>query len=241
MIHHLVRLAIGGSSVLLLATPPCFAGAVTGFTATDGFSPVPTAKAHSILDTRINVVVPSNSVSEVLNILIGVADGLEVGLGGSMNVNLAGRMALDSVYPWVRGALPWGGPGLHTGFMFGSLLPGYNSPLEPEPGLTGLMDWTTGPLTSGINLGYARGLSSGSHFVAANLNFSWTLAGLPCYEEQFVTWPVGGGANGGCRFSLGVPVGGGTSIDLTPALLWAQTTAGLTWSFNPNVGLSMAF
>lgn len=241
MTHHPLSLLVGGSLVLLLVAPPCFAGAVTGFTGTDGFSAVPTARAHSILDTRINGVFPGDSLSEVLNILIGVADGVEVGLGGSLNVSQAGRTALDSVYPWVRAALPWGGPGLRTGFMVGSLLPGYNSSLEPEPGVTGLLDWTTGPLTSGFNLGYARGLSSGSHLVAANVNFSWALAGLACYEEQFVTWPVGGGATGGCRFSLGVPVGGGTTIDLTPAVLWTQTAAGVTWSFNPNLGLSLTF
>ncbi len=224
-----------------LTATPAMAGAVTGWTATDGFGAVPLAKGRSVLDVRINANMAGNSVAApVMNIVTGAADGIELGLGTTLSSNPT-RAAIDNVYPWLRAALPFSTETVKTGFMIGGILPAANSTSEALPGVTGLMDLVTGPVTTGINLGYSRGLSSQTNWGAANVNFTLPFAGLTWYEEQFVNVPMGGNSNGGVRGSAIIPVSETVACDVTPALLWTNDPTGTTWTFSPNVGLTMLF
>lgn len=228
----------------LLSATPAYAGAVSGYSATDGFGAVPIAKGTSLLDSRINFVTPNSLAVPVVNVVTSLTDGLEFGVGSSMNISDLGasnRTSIESVYPWLRAALPLSTDTLKTGVMVGSLIPGVNAASEAQPGVTALVDWATGPVTSSVNLGYARGLSTGTNLAAGNLNFTLPLAGLSLYEEQFVNYPVGGFANGGIRAGLSFPVTKQLMFDITPAVLWGNGNTGTAWSFNPNVGFDLSF
>lgn len=226
----------------ILPAAPAHAGAVTGWTATDGFGAVPIAKGSSVLDSRVNAVVSGQGVSTspVLNVLTGVSEGIELGIGTSL-LNASGRLSADSVYPWLRAALPLSNETVKTGFMVGGLIPGNGSPSETLPGMTGLIDIAMGPVTTGLNAGYAHGAITGTNWIDANLSVTLPMGAVTFYEEQFVNVPLGGNANGGLRGAISFPLRDKMTLDLSPALLWTQGKGGMEWSFVPNVGVDMYF
>jgi hypothetical protein len=233
---------LGGLTALgltLTATAPAFAGAVTGFTATDGFSSVPIPRGVSLIDTRVNYV--GGALSPTLNVVLGVADGLELGIGSFLNVPATGGNmppSIEMTYPWVRGGLPVTlNPALHFGYMLGADLPGYQAGSEEAVGATLLTDFNAGPLTVGLNTGYKRYLgTTGLSALAANLNFTRGLGAWTFYEENFLTARLGGTTDAGVRFSASYAITPDLIVDLTPAVLLSPTVA-----FNPNVGLEYVF
>ncbi|HEY9897682.1 MAG TPA: hypothetical protein V6D00_00745 [Pantanalinema sp.] len=228
----------------MLPATPAYASAVTGYGASDGIGAVPLTRGTALLDCRINFVSPNSLAVPVVSVVTCLAEGLEFGVGTGLNVSDLGatnRTSLESVYPWLKASLPLGRDSLKTGVALGTLIPGINSTSEALPGVTGLVDWGCGPVTSGVNFGYAKGLSSGTNLAAGNLNFTLPMDGLSLYEEQFVNYPIGGFANGGIRVSLNFPVSKRLTFDVSPAVLWANGAAGTIWSFNPNLGFALSF
>lgn len=256
----------------VLATPSAFAGAVNNLTGTDGFSAEPYSKGtnvmHLRLDSGFTTFTGDNTLlAPTLNFTTGIADGIDLGIGGSMNFSNVGtslnNLSSGAVFPWIRTAIPTNVDGIKTALMVGTSVPinplntpnsGNNAMLnimsrEFFPGFNALADINIGeathsylPLTLGVNAGYARGLSSGTNLLSANVNFRLPTDNFTVYEEQFVNYPVGGFANGGVRLGFSVPVGDKWMIDVKPAALWeADNVRGATWSFNPSIGASVKF
>lgn len=257
-------------SAVVLAAPSAFAGAVTNWTGTDGFSAEPYVQGTNILHLRLDSAFPGfaqgNALLPGINFTTAIVDGLDLGIGGGVNFNGVGSslnsVSMGAIYPWIRAAIPLGIDNVKTGIMVGTSIPvnannvvannvnNMNNRLNSEffPGITGLMDIYLGqltnsvvPLTMGVNAGYARGLTSGTNLVAGNLNFSLPTNGLILYEEQFVNVPIGNYANGGVRLGVNVPVGDKWMFDIKPAALWDGSSTGATWTFNPSIGASMKF
>lgn len=257
-------------SAVVLAAPSAFAGAVTNWTGTDGFSAEPYIQGTNIVHVRLDSAFPGyaqgNALLPGLNFTTAIIDGLDLGIGGGVNFNGIGSslntVSMGAVYPWIRAAVPLGIENIKTGIMVGTSIPinannvisnnvnNMNNRLSSEffPGITGLLDVYLGqltgadtPLTVGVNAGYARGLTSGTNLVSGNLNFSMPTNGLILYEEQFVNVPVGNYSNGGIRIGVSVPVGDKWLFDIKPAALWDSNSTGANWTFNPSIGASMKF
>jgi hypothetical protein len=264
----MVALAVIGAT--LLAAPSAFAGAVTNWTGTDGFSAEPYIQGTNILHVRLDSAFPGyaqgNALLPGLNFTSAIIDGLDLGIGGGININGVGSslnsVSMGAIYPWVRAAIPLGIENVKTGIMVGTSIPvnaggvvaanvnNMNNRLASEffPGVTGLLDIYLGqltnsvvPLTMGINAGYARGLTSGTNLVSGNLNFTLPTNNLIFYEEQFVNVPIGNYNNGGIRLGVNIPIGDKFMFDIKPAALWDTTSTGTTWTFNPSIGASMKF
>lgn len=230
----------------LLPAAPALAGSVTVAGAADGIGAVPIAKGSALLDMRLNAVFPGNALSlPTVNVVTGIADGVELGIGSGLSFSSLGdpanRTSLETVYPWVRTQLPFASDWMKAGVVAGVTVPGYQSAAEVLPGLCACLDMPTGPVTSSVNLGYARGVSSGTDWANANLNFTLPLGAVTGYEEQFVNYPVGGYANGGVRASLIVPLVERMALDLNAAALWTNGSQGSVWTLSPNLGVSYAF
>jgi len=239
------RLLLAGL-VALLPASPALAGAVSVFGGSDGIGAVPITKGTSLLDMRLNAVFPGNAMTlPTVNVVTGIADGVELGIGSGLSFSALGdaanRTSLETIYPWVRTQLPLSGDWFKTGVTAGVTVPGYQSASEVVPGLCACMDMLAGPMTSSVNLGYARGVTSHTDWATANLNFTLPLGGVTGYEEQFVNYPVGGYANGGVRASLIVPLVEKMALDVNAAGLWVNGTQGSTWTFSPNLGVSYTF
>jgi len=264
----MVILAVVGAAIL--TAPSAFAGAVTNWTGTDGFSAEPYLQGTNILHVRLDSAFPGyaqgNALLPGLNFTTAIIDGLDLGIGGGINFNGVGSslntVSMGAVYPWIRAAIPMGIENIKTGIMVGTSIPvnannvasnnvnNMNNRLSSEffPGITGLLDVYLGqltgadtPLTLGVNAGYARGLTSGTNLVSGNLNFTMPTNGLILYEEQFVNVPVGNYSNGGIRVGVSVPVGDKWLFDVKPAALWDTNSLGANWTFNPSIGASMKF
>ncbi|HEY9765733.1 MAG TPA: hypothetical protein V6C82_05185, partial [Chroococcales cyanobacterium] len=115
-------------ALLLLPASPAFAGAVTGWGASDGFSAVPLSKGTSVLDLRLNASFPSKAVAlPIVNFATGAAEGIEIGIGSGFNCSSLGeknnRNSVEVVYPWLRAALPLS-EGMKTGIILGASIPG---------------------------------------------------------------------------------------------------------------------
>lgn len=253
----------------ILAAPAAYAGAVTNYTGTDGFSAEPYLPGTNLIHIRLDSNFPGFSTGNALmpgiNLTTALIEGLDFGIGGGLNFNSIGtplnNLSVGAVYPWIRAAVPLGIENVKTGIMVGTSIP-INTTANPQninnnntrtsneffPGVSGLVDVYLGqltnsafPLTMGINAGYARGMSSGTNLLSANLNFTLPYAGLQIYEEQFVNVPVGNYSNGGIRLGVNIPVGDRFVFDIKPAALWDSGSTGTSWTFNPSVGASMRF
>jgi hypothetical protein len=265
----MVALAIIGATVL--AAPSAFAGAVTNWTGTDGFSAEPYVQGTNILHVRLDSAFPGypggTALLPGLNFTSAIVEGLDLGIGGGVNFNGVGSslnsVSMGAIYPWIRAAIPLGIENIKTGIMVGTSIPvnagnvintnnvnNMSNRMANEffPGVTGLLDIYLGqltntvvPLTMGINAGYARGLTSGTNLLSGNLNFTLPTDNLIFYEEQFVNVPLGNYNNGGIRVGVNIPVGDKWMFDIKPAALWDVTSAGTTWTFNPSIGASMKF
>lgn len=239
------RLFLAGLMALLPAAP-ALASSVSVFGGSDGVGAVPVAKGTSLIDMRLNAVFPGNAVTApTLNVVTGIADGVELGIGSGLSFSAlgdpSGRTSLETVYPWVRTQLPMGGDWLKTAVVAGVTVPGVQSLSEVVPGFLAVADFATGPVTSSVNLGYARGVTSSTDWTTANVNFTLPMGGVTGYEEQFMNYPLGGYANGGVRASLILPLVEKMTLDLNAAALWTSGAAGSTWTFSPNLGVSYAF
>jgi hypothetical protein len=263
-----IALAIIGATVL--AAPAAFAGAVTNWTGTDGFSAEPYVQGTNLLHVRLDSAFPGFAQGTALlpgiNFTSAIVDGLDLGIGGGVNFSGVGTslntVQMGAIYPWIRAAIPLGIENIKTGIMVGTSIPvnagsviasnvnNMNNRLSSEffPGVTGLVDIYLGqltnaviPLTMGINAGYARGLTSGTNLLAGNLNFTLPTDSLIYYEEQFVNVPLGDYNNGGIRVGVNIPVGDKWMFDIKPAALWDMNGSGATWTFNPSIGASMKF
>jgi hypothetical protein len=232
----------------LSASPlPAFAGAVTGYTGVDGFAPVPIARGTFVLDTRVNIVAPGVTASPTLNVLAGLTDSLELGVGSYLNVSNLGAgatgLSADLVYPWVRGSLPGlpPVPGLRLGYMAGGDIPlRLNSSAEAAAGLTLLLDYPAGPGLVGFAGGYKRGFETGMNRLSANVNYTYTLGNWMFYEENLVNAPLGGATDGAVRGCVCYYVTPAFCVDVNPAVTFIAGPA-LTASFNPNVGVAYTF
>jgi hypothetical protein len=231
----------------ILPTSPAWAGAVNGWGAADGFGAVPVMKGTWLLDMRVNGVEPGvNLTAPTVNLVYGVANGIEAGVGTNLNVNGVGSStvatSVDPVYPWVRAALPFSNKLINTGVMVGTLVPGYNTASGVLPGVTGLMDFNMGGgVISSLNLGYARQVASGTNWTDANISFTVPVGALTFYEEQFVNYPVSGYSDGGVRGQVCFPLREKVVLDVNLAGLWQSGSSGPAWSLNPNVGLCYTF
>jgi hypothetical protein len=264
------RIIFSVISAVLLASPSAFAGAVTNWTGTDGFSAEPYLPGTNIIHLRLDSAFTGNtggsSLIPGINYSTSPIEGLDFGIGGGVSFLSIGSksnsMTFGALYPWVRAAVPLGLENVKTGIMVGTSVPINNNPVSPSvsnningrsaneyfPGITALVDVYLGqlngsdrPLTLGINAGYARGITTGTNLVSGNLNFTAPALGLVFYEEQFVNLPVGNYSNGGVRVGVNVPVGKQFMFDFKPAALWDTSSSGINWSFNPSIGASMKF
>lgn len=254
----------------ILAAPSAFAGAVTNYTGTDGFSAEPYLPGTNIVHVRVDSGFPGyaagNALMPGLNLTTAFADGFDLGIGGGFTFSGIGSnnssYSTGTLFPWIRAAVPLGIENVKTGIMVGSSIPlnatsanigGNNANMnmmsrEFFPGATALADLYIGqmvgstlPLTMGLNAGYARGVSTGTNLVSGNVNFTLPTNGFIFYEEQFVNYPVSSYANGGIRVGMSIPVGDKFLFDIKPAALWEASASGATWSFNPSVGASIRF
>jgi len=268
-INNSKKIMLATLAATLLTAPSAFAGAVVNWTGTDGFSAEPYISGTNIVHLRLDSAFTGNtggsSLMPGLNFTTAPIDGLDLGIGGSVNFlsigSTANSVSAGAIYPWIRAAVPLGLDNIKTGVMVGTPIPingnaVVNNPNsnavsqgnEFFPGITGLMDVYVGqmvgsslPLTMGVNAGYARGITSGTNLVSGNLNFTLPYAGLIFYEEQFANVPVGNYSNGGIRLGVNVPVGEKFMFDVKPAALWDTSANGVSWSFNPSIGASMKF
>lgn len=253
----------------IFTAPAAYAGAVTNWTGTDGFSAQPylqgTNTIHLRLDSNFPGFTTGNSLMPGINLTTSLLEGFDFGIGGGLNFDSIGTslnsLSVGAIYPWIRAAIPIGIDNIKTGVMVGTSIP-INTNAGPQnvnnnisratneffPGITGLLDVFLGqltnsafPLTMGINAGYARGITTGTNLLSGNLNFTLPYAGLVFYEEQFANVPVGNYANGGIRVGVNVPVGDKFVFDIKPAGLWNANSTGVSWTFNPSVGASMSF
>lgn len=253
----------------IFTAPSAYAGAVTNWTGTDGFSAEPHLRGTNILhvrlDSNFHTLSNGNALMPGVNFTTSLSDGLDFGIGGGVNFNSIAtplnNLSFGAIYPWLRAAVPLGIDNIKTGVMLGTSIPintnintqninNNNSRNSNEffPGVTGLVDVYLGqltgadfPLTMGVNAGYARGISSGTNLVSGNLNFTLPVGGVILYEEQFTNLILGNYANGGIRVGVNIPVGEKFMFDIKPAALWSANPTGATWSFNPSVGASMKF
>jgi hypothetical protein len=262
------KIIFAAIATAVLSSQAAFAGAVTNYTGTDGFSAEPYLPGTNLIHLRLDSAFPGyatgNMLQPGLNLTTALTEGLDFGIGGGLNFNSVGTplnsLSVGAVYPWIRAAVPLGIENVKTGVMVGTSIPiNANASTNPNsitnitaseffPGVTGLMDVYLGqltnsaiPLTMGVNAGYARGITSGTNLVSGNLNFTLPYAGLEFYEEQFVNVPLGNYSNGGLRLGINIPVGDKFRFDIKPAALWDTSSSGTSWSFNPSVGASMKF
>lgn len=250
------------TTLFTLPFTTAYAGGVTGWTATDGFSTVPVAKKDFLIDFRINSVFPFKSGFEksfqpTLNLVYGLSDFMEVGVGTGLNFYSPSRedkVSIQSIYPWIRVYVPFKPDSIakvRFGFMVGSLIPVWNSSTPAQPGVTGLLDIKLKNGALGINGGYSRTMPetidpenpvTGSNVVSANLNHSMSFKKFSIYEEVFVNHFVNGDPNGGMRFSMYFPFMDNKIIfDINPAVLWSNVGGETDWYFNPNIGASFIF
>jgi hypothetical protein len=238
----------------LLFTSAANAGAVTGYYALDGFNTVPVAKGSYLIDFRFNggIGLASNSsfsFAPTLNFAAGVWEGVEVGIGGGLNFSGFGtptnNFSVESVYPWIRASLPLSNDLIKTGLIVGSLIPVYNSVTPAQPGISFLMDIATGPVTSGLNLGYSRTIpagTSGDNILSGNINFTLPVGAFTLYEEQWINYPTLGNVNGGFRGTIFYPVlDNKITVDVNPSILYSTGPKGTDWTFSPNIGLTYTF
>jgi len=237
-----------------------YAGGVTGWGATDGFSTVTVAKRDFVIDVRMNATFPGKAfVLPVLNVIYGLTDFMEVGVGTGLNFTTpfpeSDKVSMQSIYPWVRMYVPLcsdSAPKVRLGLMFGTLIPLYNSVTAAQPGVSALLDINTNAGTFGANLGYSRTIpetvsdegvyAPGSNVVSANLNYSYTFEHVIIYEEQFINHFVNGDPNGGFRLSALFSFNDGKIIlDINPAVLWINVGDETDWYFSPNIGASFTF
>lgn len=233
------------STLWLLAASPALAGAVTGLGSTDGYGATPTPGGLVVVDTQVSALPGGSLAVPILSVAAGVNDGIEFGVGSSLDVAGFGtstrRTSVEAVYPWMRASLPFETDTLRTALMIGALVPAYNSSTELTPGMSLLADEAIGALTAGMNLGYAQGLTTGTNLTTLNVHFSLPVAAATCYEEQFYDYPVGGFGTAGVRASLIVPVLDRWSFNLTPAVLWGPSGTTRSWSFAPSAGITSTF
>lgn len=248
--------------VFAVFTANSYAGGVTGWSATDGFSTLPVARKDFVIDARFNAVVPFKSGLEkgfqpTLNLVYGLTDFMEVGVGTGLNFYSPAReeeLSVQSVYPWIRVYVPFKPDSIakvRFGFMMGALIPVWNSATPAQPGVSGLLDIKLKNGTFGINAGYSRTIPetidpenpvAGSNVVSANLNHAITFKKFSIYEEAFVNHFVKGDPNGGFRFSMYFPFMNNKIIfDVNPAVLWYNVGEETDWYFNPNVGATFTF
>jgi hypothetical protein len=224
----------------------------------DGFNTVPVANGKYLIDFRFNSGIGLTSGSTfsfapTLNFAAGVWDGVEVGIGGGLNFSgfgaPTGNISVESIYPWVRATLPFSNDFIKTGIIMGSLIPVYNSVTPAQPGISFLMDISTGPVTSGLNFGYSRTIpsqpaagTSGDNIFSGNINFTLPLSAFILYEEQWVNYPTLGYVNGGFRGTVFLPLfDNKISLDVNPAILFSTGPKGTDWTFSPSIGLTYTF
>jgi len=208
------KFALAAAAIALTSTP-AFAGGVTGWTATDGFSAVPIAKGTTILDSRLYLEVNKDLTiganAPTIHLLEGVADGVELGIGAqTQNAFAAGGLSqMGTLYPWLRASIPAiSSDAIKFGYMAGVFVLNANTKdangnatvaQTLTPGLSLLADIPLGGSTLGINLGYkkdyAQGLDDkgnikgdGSQYLSLNFNETWAAGGLNFYSEVFADY-----------------------------------------------------
>ena len=258
------KFALAAAAIALTSTP-AFAGGVTGWTATDGFSAVPLAKGTTILDSRlyleINKDLSIGAAAPTVHLLEGVGDGVELGIGAQTNSAFAagGLSQLSTLYPWLRASIPAiSSDAVKFGYMAGvfalntTAADGKTVSQTLTPGLSLLVDIPMGGSTAGINLGYKRDYSNaavdgikadwgtaGPQYASLNLNDTWSAGGINFYDEVFTDFNLTTGdfAVSGARLTVGFPVNDKFSVDINPAVLFrgGQTI------FQPNFGFAITW
>src|SRR5690349_14904262 len=112
-------------SAAVLAAPSAFAGAVTNWTGTDGFSAEPYLQGTNILHLRLDSAFPGfaqgNALLPGINFTTALTDGLDMGIGGGVNFSGVGSavnsVSMGAIYPWIRAAVPLGIENVKTGVM----------------------------------------------------------------------------------------------------------------------------
>ena len=242
------------AAAIALTSSPAFAGGVTGWTATDGFSAVPLAKGTTILDSRLYMEVNKDLTMiavPTVHLLEGVGEGLELGIGAQTANALggAGLSQLSSLYPWLRASIPAiSSDAVKFGYMAGVFLlntADYKAQTV-TPGLSLLADIPMGGSVGGINLGYKRDYSqgaewgtAGSQYASLNFNDTWSAGGVNFYAETFSDFNLTTGdfAVSGARLTVGFPVNDKFAVDINPAVLFrgGQTI------FQPNFGFAITW
>jgi hypothetical protein len=247
------KFALAAAAIALTSTP-AFAGGVTGWTATDGFSAVPIAKGTTILDSRLYMEVDKklNLLAQpTVHLLEGVGDGVELGIGAQTANSFAGAglSQLATLYPWVRASIPAiSSDAIKFGYMAGVYILNASDFKSQTltPGLSLLADIPTGGSTLGINLGYKRDYAqgvewgtAGSQYASLNFNETWSAGGFNFYSEAFTDFNVTTNdfAVSGARLTVGFPVNEKFSVDVNPAVLFrgGQTI------FQPNFGFAITW
>lgn len=250
------------SFACIIAAQEAIAGGVTGWTATDGFNTVPVSKRDLVVDLRFNSTLPFKSGLEksfqpTLNLIYGLTDFMEVGVGTGLNFYSPARpdkVSIQSIYPWIKVYVPFKPDSIakvRFGFMVGSLIPVWHSSTAAQPGVSGLLDFKLKNGSLGINAGYSRTMPetidpenpvAGSNVLSANINHTMSFEKFSIYEEAFINHALHGDPNGGFRFALYFPVAKDKIIlDVNPAVLWYNAGKTTDWYFNPNIGASFIF
>jgi len=246
------KFALAAAAIALTSTP-AFAGGVTGWTATDGFSAVPIAKGTTILDSRLYMEVDKNLNTlaiPTVHLLEGAGEGVELGIGAQTSNAFAGAglSQLGSLYPWVRASIPAiSSDAIKFGYMAGVFMFN-NGDAKPvlTPGLSLLADIPLGGSTLGVNLGYKRDYKPGvewgtadNQYVSLNFNDTYSAGGFNFYEEIFTDFNVTANdfAVSGARLTVGFPINDKFAVDVNPAVL----IRGGQLIFQPNFGFAITW
>lgn len=254
------KFALAAAAIALTSTP-AFAGGVTGWTATDGFSAVPLAKGTTILDSRLYLEVKKdltiNAAAPTVHLLEGVGDGVELGIGAQTNgaFGPGGLSQLSTLYPWIRASIPAiSSDAAKFGYMAGVFVANNAAGTAQTltPGLSLLVDIPMGGSTAGINLGYKRDYSNGavdgnkadwgtagSQYASLNFNDTWSAGGFNFYDEVFTDFDITNNdfAGSGVRLTVGFPVNDKFSVDINPAVLFRKGET----IFQPNFGFAITW
>src|SRR6185295_5925032 len=104
------------------------------------------AKKDFVLDVRFNTTLPFKSGLEksfqpTLNLVYGLTDFMEVGVGTGLNFYSPSRedeLSIQSIYPWIRVHVPFKPDSISKVrfcFMVGTLIPGWKSTTPAQPGV----------------------------------------------------------------------------------------------------------
>jgi hypothetical protein len=255
------------AAAIALTSSPAFAGGVTGWTATDGFSAVPLAKGTTILDSRlyleINKDLTIGAAAPTVHLLEGVGEGLELGIGAQLGsgyqaltvFNPNGAAQVATLYPWLRASIPAiSSDAVKFGYMAGVFVANDTKAGAQTltPGLSLLVDIPMGGSTAGINLGYKRDYSNaavegnkadwgaaGAQYASLNFNDTWSAGGINFYDEVFSDFNLTTGDffQSGARLTVGFPVNDKFAVDINPAVLFR----GGQTIFQPNFGFAITW